>query len=399
MTEDLSITGMDIAEWMPVQTEQIRKSSMSIAIVSALSTSVPSQAASAAESAGANAESAGSALDFSSFLIEWLAAARQDADSSREDAPLTLLERLTAVRQDAGLLQEDAPLALLDHMAAARQGMGLLQGAAADSGKAGTDDDTAEFGDMPELFVAPMSPPLEQRGPLAPDDEATPTPELSGRKPPVDEKSLSDGSAQTLVRTLSDTRLPVAASGPAANFAELAGESASAMPPVAANLAASLSAGPGEAARPIPIPVATPLYDRAWSDDFAQKVSWLATHGKQSAELTLNPPALGNIEISLRIDSDKSAATATFVSLDANVRETIETALPRLREMLAGVGITLSQAQVSAESFRQASGNEQNPGEGASPAPNELSILAADQEAPTDASIAGAGRGLVDMFV
>jgi flagellar hook-length control protein FliK len=145
--------------------------------------------------------------------------------------------------------------------------------------------------------------------------------------------------------------------------------------------------------------VATPLYDHAWSDDFAQKVSWLATHGKQSAELTLNPPALGNIEISLRIDSDKSAATATFVSLDANVRETSETALPRLREMLAGVGITLGQAQVSAESFRQASGNGQNPGEGASPAPNELSILAADQEAPTGASIAGAGRGLVDMFV
>jgi flagellar hook-length control protein FliK len=145
--------------------------------------------------------------------------------------------------------------------------------------------------------------------------------------------------------------------------------------------------------------VATPLYDRAWGDDFAQKVTWLATRHGQSAELTLNPPDMGSIEISLRIDSDKSAATATFVSLNAEVRESIETALPRLREMLAGVGIALGQTQVSAESFRQAPGDGRNPGEGASPAQNELSILAADQQVRTGAPNVGAGRGLVDTFV
>jgi flagellar hook-length control protein FliK len=148
------------------------------------------------------------------------------------------------------------------------------------------------------------------------------------------------------------------------------------------------------------IPVSTPLHDRGWNDDFAQKVSWIAGQRHQSAELTLNPPALGNIEISLKFDSDKSSATATFVSGNAEVRETIETALPRLREMLAGAGIELGQAHVSAESFRQAAGNGRNPGQGAPRSEDDMAILAPDLQADRIAAPAvDRGRGLVDMFV
>ena len=102
--------------------------------------------------------------------------------------------------------------------------------------------------------------------------------------------------------------------------------------------------------------VETPVHDRTWASDFNQKVVWLATNDKQSAQLTLNPPQMGPIEISLNINKD--GASAFFVSPNAEVREAIETALPRLREMLAGVGIELGQANVSAESFRQQAGNE-----------------------------------------
>jgi flagellar hook-length control protein FliK len=308
---------------------------MSIAIVSAPPKSAPPQAAENAASAG----SAASALDFASLLLGHLSAVRLGA-------------------ADEGSVEADA------------------------------DEDAAESGDALDLLAALTQAPLERRDPAPDEDAAAP-----GLSAPVDEK-LSTGKALTLAGMASDETLPGAASGPAAKFAGLAGENATATA-VAANLTASLHARPDE---PRPIPVTTPLYDRAWSDDFAQKVSWLATHNGQSAELTLNPPAMGSIEISLRIDNDKSAATATFVSASAEVRETIETALPRLREMLAGVGIALGQTQVSAESFRQAPGKDRNPGQGVSPARNELSILA-DQEVRTGASIVGAGRGLVDMFV
>jgi flagellar hook-length control protein FliK len=108
---------------------------------------------------------------------------------------------------------------------------------------------------------------------------------------------------------------------------------------------------------------------------------------------------MGNIEISIKLDNNKSTATATFFSSNAEVRETIETSLPRLREMLASAGIQLGQTQVGAESFRQTSGNGQHSGERASPSGNDMDILAPDpQEARSIASMIGAGRGLVDMF-
>lgn len=100
------------------------------------------------------------------------------------------------------------------------------------------------------------------------------------------------------------------------------------------------------------IRIDTPVRDQAWSADFGQKVVWMATQDKQSAQITLNPPQLGPIEISLSVKNDQ--ATAAFASPHAEVREAIESALPRLREMLAGVGVELGQANVNAESFRQA---------------------------------------------
>lgn len=147
---------------------------------------------------------------------------------------------------------------------------------------------------------------------------------------------------------------------------------------------------------PEAVSIPTPLRDRTWNNDFAQKVVWIATGHKQAAELTLNPPAMGSIEISLHLDKDRSTASATFVSANAEVRETIETALPRLREMLAGVGIQLGQANVSAESFRQASGN----GSGASQSGNDNAILGPDLQASRSVGrgVAQLARGLVDTF-
>ena len=71
------------------------------------------------------------------------------------------------------------------------------------------------------------------------------------------------------------------------------------------------------------------------------KIVWLTANDQKFAQLTLNPPQMGPIEISLNINKD--TASAYFISPNAEVREAIETALPRLREMLAGVGIELGQ--------------------------------------------------------
>lgn len=150
----------------------------------------------------------------------------------------------------------------------------------------------------------------------------------------------------------------------------------------------------GEAALSVP----TAVRDANWNTDFGQKVVWLANSHTQSAELTLNPPDMGSIEISLKVSND--TATATFSSPHSEVREAIETALPRLREMFASAGIELGQTNVSAESFRQATGQgfAEN---GASHARGDNAILVPDSGG-REASGRVAVRqsiGLVDTFV
>lgn len=103
----------------------------------------------------------------------------------------------------------------------------------------------------------------------------------------------------------------------------------------------------------------TPVSSPAWGDDLSQKVTWLATQKNQVAELHLNPAHLGPIEITLTINNDDRQATAQFVSNHLAVREAIESALPKLREMMAENGISLNNVNVSADSPRQQA--EQSP--------------------------------------
>ncbi len=146
--------------------------------------------------------------------------------------------------------------------------------------------------------------------------------------------------------------------------------------------------------------IQTPVRDVRWNQDFTQKIVWLAGNGKQSAELTLNPPQMGPIEIALNID--KGSASATFVSANADVRQSIESALPRLREMFAGLGIELGQANVSAESFRQAQGGQANEGQsqGNGQGRQGQAILVTESMSlPSTHAMAGLrGNSMVDIF-
>ena len=143
--------------------------------------------------------------------------------------------------------------------------------------------------------------------------------------------------------------------------------------------------------------VETPVHDRTWAADFSQKIIWLATNDKQTAQLTLNPPQMGPIEISLNLNKD--GASAFFVSQNADVREAIETALPRLREMFADAGIQLGQANVGAESFRQQAGNEEAR-QGTPRWMADNAILGGDPARGLSGQsiIAQGGKGLVNIF-
>ncbi len=102
---------------------------------------------------------------------------------------------------------------------------------------------------------------------------------------------------------------------------------------------------------PHSISIDTQIGQPKWNGEFAQKMVWLANQQHQVAELRLNPAHLGPVEIMLSLTSENGTqASAQFVSPHLAVREAIEAAMPRLREMMAESGIQLGDVMVSAES-------------------------------------------------
>lgn len=104
--------------------------------------------------------------------------------------------------------------------------------------------------------------------------------------------------------------------------------------------------------------ITAPLGHSAWPAEFSQKVSWISTQKNQVAELHLNPPDLGPINIVLKISDNQ--ATALFTSPHSAVRDAIENAIPKLRESLADNGIMLGEATVSDQAPRDNSANHMN---------------------------------------
>lgn len=142
----------------------------------------------------------------------------------------------------------------------------------------------------------------------------------------------------------------------------------------------------------------TPLRDPSWAGDLGQKLLWFASNEKQLAQLTLHPPQLGSIEITLNLDKD--AATAHFVSPHADVRGAIETAVPRLREMFAGTGIELGQVSIGSESFRQQPDGQRESSHRPRPQADNA-ILDSDSAnglLSGKSFVAQRGRGLIDIF-
>ena len=126
------------------------------------------------------------------------------------------------------------------------------------------------------------------------------------------------------------------------------GTGASSLPPTLVHVVAAtgaLAAGISHASATPLAHVAPPLHAPQWQDAFGQQVLWMARNEQQLASLTVNPPDLGPLRVTLSIADGQ--ATAAFVSLQPEVRQAIQDAMPRLKELFADAGLPLQQASVS----------------------------------------------------
>src|SRR5690606_23999613 len=90
--------------------------------------------------------------------------------------------------------------------------------------------------------------------------------------------------------------------------------------------------------------VSVPIGADGWSDAVTDKVMWFSASKIASAEIHLNPPDLGPLQV--RISTQQDQTTVTFSSQHAAVREVLDQNLPRLREMLGNQGLQLADAGV-----------------------------------------------------
>lgn len=125
---------------------------------------------------------------------------------------------------------------------------------------------------------------------------------------------------------------------------ELSGATLRAAPHAAFATLAALQ----EAAAP---KLAPQLGTTAWNQALGEKIVWMAGAAQQTATLTLNPPNMGPLQVVINLSNDQ--ATASFFSAQPEVRQAIEAAFPRLREMMNEAGIALGQATVSSETPQQ----------------------------------------------
>lgn len=115
-----------------------------------------------------------------------------------------------------------------------------------------------------------------------------------------------------------------------------------ALPRAYADAAASANAN-----ATVPVPVG----DQGWSDAVADKVMWFSANKLSSAEIHLNPPDLGPLQV--RINTQHDQASVVFSSQHAQVRDALDQALPRLRDMLGSQGIQLLDVSVGGQGAQQ----------------------------------------------
>ncbi len=103
-----------------------------------------------------------------------------------------------------------------------------------------------------------------------------------------------------------------------------------------------LSAQRSEVYTPPPIPM--PTGEKGWDNVLSNRIMWMMGNQMQQASLHITPRHLGPIDIQVSIQNDQ--ASISFLAHNAPVKEALEAAIPRLREMFADNNMQLVNVDV-----------------------------------------------------
>lgn len=85
--------------------------------------------------------------------------------------------------------------------------------------------------------------------------------------------------------------------------------------------------------------VGVPMGHPQWNQSVVNRVMWLSAQNLPSAEIRLDPPELGPLQVRIQVQNDH--VQVNFVSQNPNVRDALDQQANRLREMFAENGMSL----------------------------------------------------------
>ncbi len=124
----------------------------------------------------------------------------------------------------------------------------------------------------------------------------------------------------------------------------------------------SISAAAMPNAMPTPLPGATqmsvdlPIGHAAWEQSMARQVLQAGQNQLQTLQIKLNPANLGALEVHIAVEADTTSIV--FTSHHAVVREAVEGAIPRLREMFSTSGLNLGDVNVANQGAAEEQGQQ-----------------------------------------
>ncbi|AWL12558.1 Flagellar hook-length control protein [Saliniradius amylolyticus] len=132
------------------------------------------------------------------------------------------------------------------------------------------------------------------------------------------------------------------------------------------------------------------------AQQLADRVRMLVDQGNMSADIRLDPPDLGSMQIRVQMNGEQASVNMTVQNQQA--KEMLDQAMPRLRELLSEKGIELGQSSVEQEQQQAQEQSSQGQGAGGSSEGHD-GEQGEDSETGVEMSVVNGSLGGIDYFV
>jgi flagellar hook-length control protein FliK len=117
-------------------------------------------------------------------------------------------------------------------------------------------------------------------------------------------------------------------------------------------LASQLGSNAATPASKTQLSMMVPFQQAQWGQGVAERVMWMSSQGIQEAEIHLDPPDLGPLQVKISVVNEQTQVS--FVVQHSSVRDALDQSSMRLREMFEAQGINLGDVDVSDQSEQHA---------------------------------------------